>query len=84
MTFKVDENLPEEAADLLVAAGYEADTVRQEGLAGVDDPVLAVLLNLIAFAFGRARNHKIILTPAMPKASPTPPWPCAKVTSTFP
>jgi len=44
VTFKVDENLPEEAADLLVAAGYEAETVKQEGLCGIDDPVLAVLI----------------------------------------
>ncbi len=64
MNFKVDENMPEEAADLLVAAGYEADTVRQEGLAGVDDPALAVLIQqegrpLVTFdlEFGDIRKY---------------------------
>lgn len=64
MTFKVDENLPEEAADLLIAAGHEADTVRQEGLAGIDDPVLATLLQqeeraLVTFdlGFGDIRQY---------------------------
>ena len=38
--FKIDENLPEEAADLLEQAGFDARTVRQEGLTGVGDPIL--------------------------------------------
>lgn len=34
MKFKLDENLPIEAAKLLVASGYDAHTVLQEGLGG--------------------------------------------------
>ena len=40
MKFKIDENLPHELAADLAAAGHEADTVVQEGLGGVSDPVL--------------------------------------------
>lgn len=64
MIFKVDENLPEEAAELLLAAGHEADTVRQEGFSGVDDPFLGVLLQqearaLVTFdlEFGDIRKY---------------------------
>lgn len=64
MTFKVDENMPEEAADLLMAAGYDAETVKQEGLSGIDDPVLAVLIQqegraLVTFdlEFGDIRKY---------------------------
>jgi predicted nuclease of predicted toxin-antitoxin system len=41
MRAKLDENLPIEAAELLRAAGWECDTVHDEGLAGRDDPDLA-------------------------------------------
>ena len=41
MKFKVDENLPVEAADLLREAGHEADTVQEEGLSGTEDEVLS-------------------------------------------
>jgi predicted nuclease of predicted toxin-antitoxin system len=41
MRAKLDENLPVEAADLLRKAGWECDTVYDEGLAGADDPELA-------------------------------------------
>ena len=41
MQFKIDENLPVEAADLFRAAGYEAQTVYGEHLVGRPDPVLA-------------------------------------------
>lgn len=44
MTFKVDENMPEETADLLQAAGHSAETVIQEGLSGIDDPLLAAMI----------------------------------------
>jgi predicted nuclease of predicted toxin-antitoxin system len=35
---KIDENLPESAAKVLRAAGHDADTVKEEGLAGATDP----------------------------------------------
>jgi len=41
MKFKVDENLPVEAADLLREAGYDAMTVVEEHLSGRTDPDLA-------------------------------------------
>ena len=40
MKFKIDENLPIEGAELLRAAGFEADTVDQERLSGSLDSVL--------------------------------------------
>ena len=40
MKFKIDENLPSEIADDLRAAGHEADTVSDEGLAGSADSVI--------------------------------------------
>ena len=50
MRFKVDENLPAEVAELLRADGHEADTVREEGLAGEDDPMLAARIQAEARA----------------------------------
>ena len=41
MRFKVDENLPVEAADLLQAAGHEATTIHDEHLVGQPDPNVA-------------------------------------------
>ena len=41
MRAKLDENLPVEAAEFLRAAGWECDTVYDEGLAGVDDSKVA-------------------------------------------
>ena len=41
MRAKLDENLPAEAAELLRTAGWECDTVYDEGLAGADDPNVA-------------------------------------------
>ncbi len=40
MRFKLDENLPLEAAALLRDAGHEADTVYDESLAGADNPAV--------------------------------------------
>jgi hypothetical protein len=40
MNFKIDENLPGEFADLLLAAGHSSETVAQENLAGADDGVV--------------------------------------------
>lgn len=37
MKFKIDENLPVEAADILQQAGHETDTVHSEGITGTDD-----------------------------------------------
>jgi predicted nuclease of predicted toxin-antitoxin system len=39
--FKVDENLPIEAAEVLRNAGYDADTVADESLSGSDDEAVA-------------------------------------------
>ena len=41
MRFKVDENLPIEAADLLQQAGHDAVTVPGQGLGGQADPDIA-------------------------------------------
>ena len=41
MKFKVDENLPIEVAELFTQAGYEAETVYDEDLAGEVDEKLA-------------------------------------------
>jgi predicted nuclease of predicted toxin-antitoxin system len=41
MRAKLDENLPLEAAALLRTAGWDCDTVPDEGLAGADDPIVA-------------------------------------------
>jgi predicted nuclease of predicted toxin-antitoxin system len=41
MRAKLDENLPVEAAEFLRAAGWECDSVYEEGLAGADDPEVA-------------------------------------------
>jgi predicted nuclease of predicted toxin-antitoxin system len=40
MRAKLDENLPVQAAELLRAAGWNCDTVRDEGLGGAEDPNL--------------------------------------------
>jgi predicted nuclease of predicted toxin-antitoxin system len=39
--FKIDENLPAEAAEILRCAGFGADTAADEDLAGTDDEILA-------------------------------------------
>jgi predicted nuclease of predicted toxin-antitoxin system len=41
LNFKIDENLPAECAALLRGAGFGADTVAQENLAGADDAAIA-------------------------------------------
>ncbi len=51
MKFKVDENMPAETADLLRSAGYEAETVKDEGLSEADDAVLAARLQNEGCAF---------------------------------
>lgn len=41
MKFKLDQNLPAECASLLRKAGFEADTLEDEGLAGAVDTLIA-------------------------------------------
>ena len=41
MKFKIDENAPVEAANILRAAGFTADTVGEENLSGADDSIVA-------------------------------------------
>lgn len=41
MKFKIDENLPPEAASILRGAGFGAETVGQEALSGAEDAVIA-------------------------------------------
>jgi predicted nuclease of predicted toxin-antitoxin system len=41
MKFKIDENLPGEIVDLLVAAGHDAVSVWQQGLSGATDTQVA-------------------------------------------
>lgn len=41
MNFKIDENLPVEAAEILRGSGFVADTVDDEDLSGADDGTLA-------------------------------------------
>ena len=41
MKFKIDENLPAEAAGVLRASGYLADTVGEEDMSGADDETVA-------------------------------------------
>jgi predicted nuclease of predicted toxin-antitoxin system len=39
--FKIDENLPIEAATTLCEAGFDAETIRDERLSGADDDAVA-------------------------------------------
>lgn len=41
MKFKIDENLPAEAAEILRGYGFAADTVDDEDLSGADDVTVA-------------------------------------------
>jgi predicted nuclease of predicted toxin-antitoxin system len=50
MQFKIDENLPVEAADLLAQAGHGASTVPQEGLAGQADDRIGAVCQAEGFA----------------------------------
>lgn len=43
MRFKIDENLPDEVAELLRSAGYEASTIPQQHMSGEPDPNVALL-----------------------------------------
>ena len=44
MKFKIDENLPQEAAWALQQRGFEADTVLDEFLSGADDQTISDLV----------------------------------------
>ena len=41
MKFKIDENLPAEAGEILRGSGFVADTVGDENLSGADDEAVA-------------------------------------------
>ena len=65
MKFKIDENLPVEAAEILRGFGFVADTVADEDLSGADDDTVArtiqaddrilVTLAWTSQTFGRTR-----------------------------
>ena len=50
MKFKIDENLPEEVADLLQEAGFETATVLGQRLTGASDAALARACGQEAYA----------------------------------
>lgn len=41
MRFKIDQNLPEEVAEMLRSAGHDAETAREEGPAHAKDSAIA-------------------------------------------
>lgn len=53
MRFKLDENLPDEAAELLRAVGHDAVTVGDQGMSGTDDSDVASVVR---------REHRALLT----------------------
>jgi predicted nuclease of predicted toxin-antitoxin system len=53
MKFKIDENLPDEVARRLEAAGHDAHTVADEGLRGSVDDELSMVLK---------REQRVIIT----------------------
>ena len=53
MKFKVDENLPDEVADDLRTAGFDAQTVADQALAGATDDVLLSIVQ---------REQRVLLT----------------------
>ena len=53
MTFKIDENLPQDAAELLRSHGFDAETVQQESLAGAEDDLIAEAIQ---------REHRVLIT----------------------
>ena len=64
MRFKVDENLPSEAAEALRAAGHDAPTVLDQSAGGMPDTELAALVKrerraLVTFdqGFGDIRSY---------------------------
>ena len=64
MKLKLDENLPKSLASVLSAAGHDADTVVNEGLAGASDDVVfaaaqdaARLLLTLDRGFGDIRRY---------------------------
>ena len=53
MTFKIDENLPKDAAELLRSRGFDAETVSEERLAGADDDFIAAIVQ---------RENRVLIT----------------------
>ena len=43
MKFKIDENLPAEASELLAAAGHDAMTIHDQRMVGKPDPIVAAV-----------------------------------------
>lgn len=64
LRFKIDENLPNEVAEMFRAAGFDALTVADQGLSGAEDPRVAtvcreelrILITLDA-GFGDIRSY---------------------------
>lgn len=53
MQFKIDENLPIEIAELLINAGYDANTINDQQLQGTKDPILSEICK---------SEHRILVT----------------------
>jgi predicted nuclease of predicted toxin-antitoxin system len=53
VTFKIDENLPKDAAELLRNHGFDAETVREENLAGAGDDIIAATIE---------RENRVLIT----------------------
>jgi predicted nuclease of predicted toxin-antitoxin system len=53
VTFKIDENLPRDAAELLRSHGFDAETVREASLAGAGDDVIAAVIQ---------RENRVLIT----------------------
>lgn len=72
MKFKIDENLPGELVELLVGAGHDAHTVRDEMLGGSPDPNLEAAciregraLVTLDLGFGDIRTYPPASTPGL-------------------
>jgi predicted nuclease of predicted toxin-antitoxin system len=53
VTFKIDENLPKDAAEFLRSHGFDTETVREESLAGASDDIIAAAIQ---------REDRILIT----------------------
>jgi predicted nuclease of predicted toxin-antitoxin system len=53
VTFKIEENLPKDVAELLRSHGFSVETVEEEGLGGADDNALAAAIQ---------REHRVLIT----------------------
>jgi len=76
---KVDENLPPEAAALLVRGGHDATTVNEEGLGGSEDSAPGEacrserrIIVTLDRGFGDPRQHPTLGTPGIIVLRPRP------------